>query len=65
MVETSLSGSGEGPGWVTGRGYPTAVVPAKPRVFLASDKHHKRLLLSPSQLILAPRGGRVSQFRAG
>jgi len=24
MVEISLSGSGEGPGWVTGRGYSTA-----------------------------------------
>ncbi len=23
MVEISLSGSGEGPGWVTGRGYST------------------------------------------
>jgi len=43
MVEISLSGSGEGPGWVTGRGYSTAVVRETARVASASDKHPKRV----------------------
>jgi hypothetical protein len=30
MVEISLSGSGEGPGWVTAPGYSTAAFPARP-----------------------------------
>jgi hypothetical protein len=32
MVEISLSGSGEGPGWVTGRGYSTAAFQDSERV---------------------------------
>ncbi len=31
MVEISLSGSGEGPGWVTAPGYSTAAFPARVR----------------------------------
>ena len=30
MVEISLSGSGEGPGWVTAPGYSTAGFPLRP-----------------------------------
>ncbi len=38
MVEISLSGSGEGPGWVTAPGYSTAAFPAPPiRTFLTSS----------------------------
>jgi len=31
MVEISLSGSGEGPGWVTSRGYSTTYFSHSPR----------------------------------
>ena len=38
MVEISLSGSGEGPGWVTSRGYSTVLIPHSHRpTFGAAD----------------------------
>ena len=44
MVEISLSGSGEGPGWATGRGYSTAGFRAILQVAIAADqvelRHH-------------------------
>lgn len=65
MVEISLSGSGEGPGWVTSRGYSTAgfraiaqVVLLRPRSGVTSTHLCFRLIFAPrGELIFAPRGG--------
>ena len=47
MVEISLSGSGEGPGWATAPGYSTAALRGSDKV--RCDKFPGGLILSPFQ----------------
>ncbi len=42
MVEISLSGSGEGPGWVTAPGYSTVILTRKRRLRAILERRTKR-----------------------
>lgn len=63
MVEISLSGSGEGLGLETGRGYSTTASAFYPRHPAASDKRHSVAFASDAALVPPRHAARMARRR--